>query len=126
MKRVTEIIPFIAVVLGGFVAHRAFGADSQAIVDVAAGGASIFDAMSQHPAFLAFASFMGTEATTRLWPTRKKTSLFYFGREMFRILIVICTAMERVFDHLYQHPFAQKKRATPAETPAEVPKEPGV
>lgn len=118
-NRAIELFYFAAVILGGLVAQRAFGADGEAVTGGVAGAASAFDSLSQYPLFLTFASWFCTEIGTRLWPTRNKTSTFYFLREATHIGIVVLTALERVFDHLYQHPFAQKQRP-PAGPPPPV------
>jgi hypothetical protein len=110
-KALGNAVTFLIVALGAMVASRALG-DTQAVADGAARAAGIFDSLSQYPVFLAFVSWFGTELGTRLWPTRYKTSTFYFLREFSRIAVVVFTALERVFDHLYQHPFAQKQRAS--------------
>jgi hypothetical protein len=123
MKRIAELIPFAAVIAGGFVAQRALGADGHAVANGAAGVAGVLDSLSQYPLFLGFVSWLSTELGTRLWPTHNKTSTFYVLRELAHAGAVVFTALERVCDYLYQHPFAQKQRP-PAEAPAAAPASP--
>lgn len=115
MKRIADFLTFAAIVAGGFLAQRAFGADGE----VAAGVASAFDSLSQYPLFLTFVSWAAAEIGTRRWPTVNPTSTFFLLRQIFHACSVGFTALERVADYLYQHPFAQKQRQTadPAAAP---------
>lgn len=118
MRKLRDLFYFAAVVAGGFVAQRAFGADAPPAAPTWLPG---LGTILEHPAVIA----LGAELATRLAPTRRKTSLFFLLRELLRFLAAVC-------DRLAQSPVAQVQRkprrskaaAAAAGTPAAAPKDP--
>jgi hypothetical protein len=97
VNRLINALSFLVVVLGGFIASRAFGADGAP----AAGPAWLpaLGTLAENPAVIV----LGAELTTRLFPTRRKASLFFLLRNLFRFLAAVC-------DRLAESPIAQVRR----------------
>jgi hypothetical protein len=108
MKRLTDLFYFAAVVAGGFVAQRAFGAD--AAPAGFGGAADALQAIAENPIVVAFLSWFGAEAATRLLPTRKKRSTLFLFRNFFRFVGAACLVAERVCNAMAESDFAQVRR----------------
>jgi hypothetical protein len=123
MKKLSDVISLLIIAAAGFVALRGFGADGEAVASATTGLASALDSLSQYPLFLeclkGAVGFVLAEFGARAgWKTKNPTSLFYFGTVICHGLGVGFFALERCFDYLHQHPFAQRLKPEVASVPA--------
>jgi hypothetical protein len=117
-KRIGDIITFLVVALGAVLASRALGSDGAA---VAAGGASIFDSLSQHPAFTGGAGWFVFEVLCQRTPTKRAISTLYVVEVASGVLIIFFTALQRTARAVRDNDRFQKVKPEPALAPATNP-----